>query len=187
MSRLLSHLQKAWPWRDDCSRRDVCVSGGVNNRRRPSQPSPLSRWVIERDGCDDGDDHRLLLRPGNAHMPRQNGSFLAEIQYGGRERSISPPSGQETRFAGFAVRTRQCGQAGQIPRQHWRSQDGGEYGRCEPGCVPSSQVCTPATRKAARVENSMLAQVCCWFYVERCEIGHRGCPGFGAPYDKGVS
>ena len=44
--------------------------------------------------------------------PRQKGSFLAIFQYGGRKRSISPPSGCKPRFAGFAVRTRQRRPAG---------------------------------------------------------------------------
>ena len=49
---------------------------------------------------------------GTPTCPRQKGSFLAIFQYGGRERSIAPPSDQKTRFAGFAVRTWQCWQAG---------------------------------------------------------------------------
>ena len=44
--------------------------------------------------------------PRTHTCPRRKGSFLAIFQYGGRERSISPPSDQKTRFAGFAVRTR---------------------------------------------------------------------------------
>jgi hypothetical protein len=46
---------------------------------------------------------------------RQKGSFLATKQYGGRERSFSPPSDQKIRFAGFAVRTRRCGQRAESP------------------------------------------------------------------------
>jgi hypothetical protein len=38
-------------------------------------------------------------------MPRQEGSFLAKIQYGGRERGISLASNCKPRFAGFAVCT----------------------------------------------------------------------------------
>ena len=49
----------------------------------------------------------------------------------------------------------------------------GEWGRCEPGCVPGSQVCTPAKRKTARIENSMLARVCSRFAGWVAEIGPR--------------
>ena len=49
----------------------------------------------------------------------------------------------------------------------------GEWGRCEPGCVPGSQVCTPAKRKTARIENSMLARVCRRFAGWVAEIGPR--------------
>ena len=139
-------------------------------------------WECSPHSCPDG-----LTFCDPIFPPRRKGSFPHINRYGGRERAIPPQSDQKTRFAGFAVRTRRREPAGRKPRQRWRSQDGGEYGRCEPGCVPGSQVCTPVTRKAVRVENSILAQVCWWFYVERCEIGQRGCPGFGAPYDKGVS
>ena len=47
--------------------------------------------------------------------PRQKGSFLAIFQYGGRKRSIAPPSEQKIRFAGFAVRTPLRGLAGESP------------------------------------------------------------------------
>ncbi len=47
----------------------ICVLVGVNNKRRPSQPSPPSRRAIDRDGCDDGDGHCLLLWSRHAHMP----------------------------------------------------------------------------------------------------------------------
>ena len=49
--------------------------------------------------------------------PSQKGSFLAIFQYGGRERSTSPPSDQKTRFAGFAVRTRRPTRTRAIPCQ----------------------------------------------------------------------
>ena len=49
----------------------------------------------------------------------------------------------------------------------------GEWGRCEPGCVPGSQVCTPAKRKTARIENSMLARVCSRLAGWVAEIGPR--------------
>ncbi|KLR59645.1 hypothetical protein OX89_00420 [Diaphorobacter sp. J5-51] len=56
-------------------------------------------------------DEVAICDPIDRH--RQNGSFLAIFQYGGRERSIELPSDQKTRFAGFAVRTRQRGPEGQ--------------------------------------------------------------------------
>jgi len=67
-------------------------------------------------------DEVAICDPIDHH--RQKGSFLAENQYGGRERSISPPSEQKTRFAGFAVRTWQCGQAGRKPGQRGPVRDG---------------------------------------------------------------
>ena len=44
---------------------------------------------------------------------------------------------------------------------------------CEPRCVPGLQVCTPAKRKTARIENSMLARVCSRFARWVAEIGPR--------------
>jgi hypothetical protein len=79
--------------------------------------------------------------------PRRKGSFLAKNQCGGRQRSIAPPSDHKTRFAGFAVRAQWCVPAGGMPRQCWRARDVEEIGRCEPVCVPGSQVCTPNTQK----------------------------------------
>ena len=67
----------------------ICACFGPNREEAPSQSSPLSRWVIERDGCDDGDGHCLLLRSGNTHTPRQKGSFLEIFQYGGGDSAAS--------------------------------------------------------------------------------------------------
>ena len=66
---------------------------------------------------------------GTHTYPGQKGSFLAIKQYGGRERSIAPPSDQKTRFAGFAVRTWQCGQAGRKPGQRGPVREGGGMGK----------------------------------------------------------
>ena len=104
--------------------------------------------------------------------PRRKGSFLAIFLYGGRQRGIALPSDQKTRFAGFAVRTGRQEPAGRMPRQCWRVWDWTEYERCEPKCVPSSQVCTPNT-KTAREENSMLVGVCRGSTPANHEIGHR--------------
>lgn len=57
----------------------ICVSGGVNNKGRPSQPSPLSQRAIDRDGCDDGDVQRLLLWPAHAYMPQAKGVLPGDI------------------------------------------------------------------------------------------------------------
>ena len=48
-----------------------------------------------------------------------------------------------------------------------------QRGRCEPWCVPGLQVCTPAKRKTARIENPMLARVCSRFSGWVAEIGPR--------------
>ena len=100
--------------------------------------------------------------PRTRTCPRQKGSFLAIFQYGGRERSISPPSGQEIRFAGFAVRIWQCVQASRKPGQRGPVRVGGNAEGANLGAYP---VCTPVARKTARDENSMLV---------------RGCGGFSA-------
>lgn len=105
--------------------------------------------------------------------PRQEGSFLAIAQYGRRERSSAPPSDQKTRFAGFVVRTRQCGPAGPMPSQRGPMRNRVEGGQCKPGCVLGSQVCTSAVRKTAREESSMLAQGCRRFAARLREIGQR--------------
>ena len=57
----------------------ICVSGGVNKKGRPSQPSPLSQRAIDRDGCDDGDGHRLLLWSVKAVMPQAKGVLPGDI------------------------------------------------------------------------------------------------------------
>ena len=93
----------------------VCISGGVNNREQPSQPSPLSHQTVACDGCDGGDGHRLLLWPAHAYMPRQNGSFLAKVPCGRRQRGASIASGCKPRFAGFAVCTPAKGGTGFVP------------------------------------------------------------------------
>ena len=57
----------------------ICVIGGVNDKGRPSQPSPLSRWAGPCDGGDDGDGHRLLLWSGKAVMPQAKGVLPGEV------------------------------------------------------------------------------------------------------------
>jgi len=86
---------------------DICVLTGVNNKHRPSQPSPSSQQYADCDGCDGGDGRRLLLWSGKTVMPsrfvtpspRRKGSFLAIFLYGGRQRSMALPTDQKTRFA----------------------------------------------------------------------------------------
>ena len=58
---------------------DICVLAGVNNKRRPSRPSPLSHRVGACDGCDDGDGQRLLLWPVHTHVPQAKGVLPGEV------------------------------------------------------------------------------------------------------------
>ena len=66
------------------------------NRSQPGTGKPgtiyTSWWVIDRDGGDDGDGHRLLLWSGKAVMHQAKG----KTPYGGRERAIPPATGRET-------------------------------------------------------------------------------------------
>ena len=102
--------------------------------------------------------------------PRRKGSFLAIFQYGGRERSIAPPSDQKTRFAGFAVRTLRCGPAGRMPSQRGPVRDIVDGGSAD---LDVYQVCrfAPSRRKTAREENPVLTRVCSRFAAWIAEIG----------------
>ena len=165
----------------------MCACFRPNREEAPSQPSPSSHWAIASDGCDDGDGHGLLLWSEHAHMPQAKRVLPGHhAMRGARAQHFATvrPENKVCRVCGSHLAK---GATGKIPHRRWRVRDWSDYGRCEPECVPGSQVCTPAARKTAWDENSMLVRVCWWFYVERCEIGHRGCPGFGAPSDKGVS
>lgn len=57
----------------------ICAFAGVNNKGRPSQPSPPSHRARACDGCDDGDGHRLLLWPAHAYMPQAKGVLPGDI------------------------------------------------------------------------------------------------------------
>lgn len=84
---------------------------------------------------------------GNAHMPRQSGYFLAIFQYGGRQRSIALPSGQETRL-------RVCGShlAVRVKRAECRVNADvcGIVGKEESANLGAYRVCTPVRAKTAR-------------------------------------
>ncbi len=108
--------------------------------------------------------------------PRRKGSFLAIFLYGGRQRSIAPPSGHKTRFAGFAVRTRWHGLVGQMPRQCWRVRDCWERGKCEPGVRTGFAGLHPAHKKTTEDGNSMLALVCGHLAAKIHQIGYGGKP-----------
>lgn len=151
----------------------ICVSGGVNNKGRPSQPSPLSQRVIDRDGCDDGDGHRLLLWPAHAYMPQAKGVLPGDIPIrGARAQHLATvwPGNKVCRVCGSHLVVWASGPKARSARAcaGWR-----QRGRCEPSCVPGSQVCTQAKRKTARDENSMLARVCSRFAGWVAEIGPR--------------
>ena len=60
------------------------------HRRRPAALADHLPWAA-------------LVAPGV--VLNKDGSFLAGILYGGRERAARPPSGRKPRFAGFAVCT----------------------------------------------------------------------------------
>ena len=90
---------------------------------------------LARDDRDSGDGHRLLLWSTGTMMPSRfatpsttpgkTGPSCRKSNTGGRQRGASPPSDQKTRFAGFAVRTWQCGQAGRKPGQRGPVRDSG--------------------------------------------------------------
>ena len=122
---------------------DAC-SGQLTRCSRASSVFDCTFWTQTctadqsgRDGCDDGDGQRLLLWPAHAYMPQAKGVLPGEGAIPGRKRSISPPSGQETRFAGFAVRTWQCGQAGRKPGQRGPVRDGGNAEGANLGAYPA--------------------------------------------------
>lgn len=97
--------------------------------------------------------------PRTHTCPRQKGSFLAIFQYGGRERSISLPSDQKTRFAGFAVRTRRYRTASRMPGQRGPVREGGGMGNVRTSVRTGFAGLYPDRTKTARNENSMLARV----------------------------
>jgi hypothetical protein len=151
----------------------ICVSGGVNNKQRPSRPSPLSQRAVDRDGCDDGDGQRLLLGSGHAYMPQAKGVLPSRIAMrGARAQHFATvrPENMVCRVCSSHLAVWASGPKARSARAcaGWR-----QRGRCEPWCVPGSQVCTQAKRKTARDENSMLARVCSRFAGWVAEIGPR--------------
>jgi hypothetical protein len=84
----------------------ICFSGGVNNKGRPSQPSPLSQRAIDRDGCDDGDVQRLLLWSVHAYMPQAKGVLPGDIPIRGARAQHFATVRHKNKVCRFAVRTR---------------------------------------------------------------------------------
>ena len=151
----------------------ICAFAGVNNKGRPSQPSPPSHRARACDGCDDGDGHRLLLWPAHAYMPQAKGVLPGDIPIrGARAQHFATvwPGNKVCRVCGSHLAVWASGPKARSARAcaGWR-----QRGRCEPSCVPGSQVCTQAKRKTARIENSMLARVCSRFVGWIAEIGPR--------------
>ena len=151
----------------------ICAFAGVNNKGRPSQPSPPSHRARACDGCDDGDGHRLLLWPAHAYMPQAKGVLPGDIPIrGARAQHFATvrPENKVCRVCGSHLAVWASGPKARSARAcaGWR-----QRGRCEPSCVPGSQVCTQAKRKTARIENSMLARVCSRFVGWIAEIGPR--------------
>ena len=104
---------------------------------------------------------------------RRKGSFLATFQCGGARAqhcATVRPENKVCRVCGSHLAVWASGPKARSARAcaGWR-----QRGRCEPCCVPGLQVCTPAERKTARVENSMLARVCSRFAGWVAEIGPR--------------
>ena len=151
----------------------ICAFAGVNNKGRPSQPSPPSHRARACDGCDDGDGHRLLLWPAHAYMPQAKGVLPGDIPIrGARAQHFATvrPENKVCRVCGSHLAVWASGPKARSAQAYagWR-----QRGRCEPWCVPGLQVCTPAKRKTARIENSMLARVCSRFAGWVAEIGPR--------------
>lgn len=84
----------------------ICVFGGVNNKQRPSQPSPPSHRARACDGCDDGDGHRLLLWSGHAYMPQTKGVLPGDIPIRGARAQHFATVRHKNKVCRFAVRTR---------------------------------------------------------------------------------
>ena len=121
---------------------DICAFACVNNKRRPSQPSPLSQRAIDRDGCDGSDGHRLLLWSAHAHMPQAKGVLPGDIpirRAQAQHLATVWPGNKVCRVCGSHLAVWASGPKARSARAcaGWR-----QRGRCEPSCVPGSQVCT---------------------------------------------
>ena len=125
----------------------ICVLAGVNNKVRPSQPSPLSQRAIDRDGCDDGDGHRLLLWSAHVYMPKAKRVLPAENPMrGARAQHCATvwPENKVCRVCGSLPAARTDGPNTRPARAcagWWQRR------RCEPWCVPGLQVCTRLNEK----------------------------------------
>ena len=151
----------------------ICAFAGVNNKQRPSQPSPPSHRVELVMVVTMVMVTAYCYGRGTHTYPGQKGVLPGDIPIrGARAQHCATvrPKNKVCRVCGShpamwangpnAASARAC--AG------WR-----QRGRCEPSCVPGSQVCTQAKRKTARDENSMLARVCSRFAGWVAEIGPR--------------
>ena len=120
----------------------ICAFAGVNNKGRPSQPSPPSHRARACDGCDDGDGHRLLLWPAHAYMPQAKGVLPGEGAIRGAQAQHCAtvwPGNKVCRVCGSHLAVWASGPKAQSLRAYagWRQRR-----RCEPWCVPGLQVCT---------------------------------------------
>ena len=120
----------------------ICAFAGVNNKGRPSQPSPPSHRARACDGCDDGDVQRLLLWPAHASMPQAKGVLPGDIPIrGARAQHFATvrPENKVCRVCGSHLAVWASGPKVQSLRAcaGWRQRR-----RCEPWCVPGLQVCT---------------------------------------------
>lgn len=121
------------------------------------------------DGGDDGDGHRLSLWSGHAFTPGKRGPSRRYSITGGASAAFRHRQGANRGLQGLRFAPGSVGQrASALSCAGWR-----ERRWCEPRCVPGLQVCTPAKRKTARIENSMLARVCSRFARWVAEIGPR--------------
>ena len=151
----------------------ICAFAGVNNKGRPSQPSPPSHRARACDGCDDGDVQRLLLWPAHASMPQAKGVLPGDIPIRGA---------RAQHFATVRPENKVCRVCGSHPAM-WVSRLNAASALACAGLSGTRKVRTwvrtgfaglhPGHTNTAREENSMLVRVCRRSTAGNRKIGHR--------------